>query len=146
MIRNKICNFITLYRLPSQTKDKFEILFKDLDIINKSPFLTVVLGDFNTRSKIQYRNDMRTFEGSKIDIATSSFGLSQIINEPTHVLNNSLSRIGLIFTSQPNLVMHSVVDPLHLVIIKSLFSKFNVKIYFPPLYQRLVWHFQHANI
>ena len=52
MIRNKICNFITLYRLPSQTKDKFEILFKDLDIINKSPFLTVVLGDFNTRSKI----------------------------------------------------------------------------------------------
>ena len=89
---------------------------------------------------------MRTFEVSKIDIATSSFGLSQIINEPTHVVNNSLSRIGLIFTSQPNLVMHSVVDPLHLVTIKSLFSKFNVKIYFPPLYQRLVWHFQHANI
>lgn len=89
---------------------------------------------------------MRTFEGSKIDIATSSFGLSQTINEPTHVLNNSFSRIGLIFTSQPNLVMHSVVDSLHLVTIKSLLSKFNVKIYFPPLYQQLVWHFQHANI
>ena len=40
---------------------------------------------------------------------TSSFGLSQIIEESTNILNNSASGIDLIFTSQPNLVMYSEV-------------------------------------
>ena len=51
------------------------------------------------------------FEGSKIDIETFRFGLSQIINKSTHFLHNTLSGIDLIFTAQPNSVMHSGVDP-----------------------------------
>ena len=51
-IGDKTCNFISLYRSPSQTKDEFENLIKNLEInlehiANKSPFLIVVLGDFN---------------------------------------------------------------------------------------------------
>ena len=34
-----------------------------------------------------------------------------LINEPTHFLENSSSCIGLIFTSQPNLVVQSGVHP-----------------------------------
>ena len=72
--------------------------------------MMVVLGDFNAKL---------TFAKSKIYILTSSFGFNQIINELTHILNNSSSCIDLIFTSQPNLVAESGV-PLstQIVIIK----------------------------
>ena len=88
-IGDKTCNFVSLYRSPSQTKDEFENFIKNLElnlehIANKSPFLIVVVGDFNARMQDWHQNDITTFEGCKIDIATSQFGLSQIIKEPTH--------------------------------------------------------------
>lgn len=51
-------------------------------IVNRSLFLIVVLIDFSSRSEGWYKNDVTTFEGSKIDIAISRFGISQIINGP----------------------------------------------------------------
>ena len=39
----------------------------------------------------------------------STFGLQEIINEPTHIIGDSSSCIDLIFISQPNLVMESGV-------------------------------------
>ena len=42
------CSFIFLYRSPSQFVDNLEL---SLDkVSNQNPFLTVVLGDFNTKS------------------------------------------------------------------------------------------------
>ena len=70
-----------------------------------------------------------------------------MINEPTHLLQNSSSCIDLIFTSQPNIVVESGVHPslhpnCHHQII---FVKFNLKIYYPPPYLREVWHYKEAN-
>ena len=53
-IGNKTCNFASLYRFPSQTKDEFENFIKTLElnlehIANKSLFLFVVLCDFSAR-------------------------------------------------------------------------------------------------
>ena len=146
-IGDKTCNFVSLYRSPGQTKDEFENFIKNLElnlehIANKNPFLIVVLGDFNARMQGWYQNDIATSEGCKIDIATSQFGLTQIMKEPTHIFSNSASRIDLIFTSPPNLVMHSGVHPslhphCHLQIVYTVF-------YSPP-YKRLVWHYQQPN-
>ena len=61
----------------------------------------------NIKSKNWYINSKTTTEGAKIEFATSQYELHQIINEPTHVLENSLSCIDLIFTTQPNLVVDS---------------------------------------
>ena len=52
MIGNKICNFITLYRLPSQNQDNFPAFIDNLEmnletLAQRNPFLMVVLGDFN---------------------------------------------------------------------------------------------------
>ena len=41
-------------------------------------------------------------EGAKIDAITSQFGLKQLIQEPKHILNDSLSYIDLY--SLPNLI------------------------------------------
>ena len=72
-------------------------------------FLIVANGDFNAKSSNWHTGDTTTSEGSKIEAITSQFGLQQIINEPTHIQGNSVPCIDLIFSSQPSLVMSSVI-------------------------------------
>ena len=60
---------------------------------------------------------------------------------------NSFLCIDLNFTSQPNLVIESVVhsslkSSCHRQIV---FAKFNLKVYYPPSYSREVWHFEEAE-
>ena len=65
------------------------------------------------------------FEGSTIESITSQFGLNQLINEPTHLLQNSSACIDLMFTSQPNIVVdsgvHSSFHPFIQIIIMKLY-------------------------
>ena len=105
-------------------------------------YLTVILGDFNAKSSLWCNNDITTYEGSKIDGATSKFGLQQIIKAPTHFICESSSCIDLIFTTQPNLVMESgVYSLLHVNCHHHItFAKFNLKIHYPSPYERDVWH------
>ena len=118
-----------------------------MKLITKNPFLTVALGDFNAKSQTWFRNDKTSYEGSKLDILTCSHGLHQLINEPTHLLDSSSSCIDLIFTSQPNLIIKSGVQPFlhpncHYQLV---FGKFNLSIYHPPPYERTVWNYNRAN-
>ena len=54
-IGSKICNFISLYRSPSQTADNFDSFLDNLklnldEMTDNNPFLLVAIGDFNTPS------------------------------------------------------------------------------------------------
>ena len=116
-------------------------------LAQKGSFLTTIIGDFNAKSFNWYSHDKTNFEGSNIESTTSQSGLHQLINEPTHLLQNSSSCIDLIFTSQPNFVVESGVYPslhpnCHHQII---FAKFNLKICYPSPYLREVWHYKEAN-
>ena len=96
--------------------------------------------DFNAKSKNWYSQDKTSFKGKNIESATSHFGLYQLINEPTHLSENSSSCINLIFTSQSNLVVESGVHPslhpnCHHQIV---FAIFNLMISYPPPYSREV--------
>ena len=118
------------------------------DSFNSNPSLTTVIGDFNAKSKNWPEGDRSTIEGSKIEFLTSQFGLSQIIKELTHILGNSSSCIDLIFTIQPNMVLesgvhHSLHQNCHHQII---FAKFNLKVYYPPPYERTIFHYSQANV
>ena len=137
----KLCNFISLYRSPSQSLDVFEKFADNFElnldkVTNKNPYLIVILGDFNAKSSNWYKHDTTTYEGSKIDAITSQFGLKQLIQEPTHILTDSSSCIDLIFTSQPNLVMESGVhSSLHQNCHHQLlYTKVNLKVSYPPPY------------
>ena len=53
-IGNKLCNFIVLYRSPSQSQDTFESFIDNLElnidaIAAKNPYLIGILGDFNAK-------------------------------------------------------------------------------------------------
>ena len=86
--------------------------------------------------------------GISVESITSQIGLHQIINEPTHILENSSSCIDLIFTSQPNLSLESGTRPslhphCHHQII---YAKFNLEVLYPPSYTCEVWHYQDSNV
>ena len=90
---------------------------------------------------------IKSFEGSQIEFLASQFAMSQVINELTHILDNSKSCIDLIFTSQPNMIMDSGVytsihSNCHHQII---YAKFDLKVFYPLSYERIVWHFSRAN-
>ena len=125
---------------------KFEKLLDD--IRSSRPNFSFILGDFNARSTSWYDCDVDSFEGTKLFSLTSSCGFQQTINEPTHLLKNSSSCIDLIFTDQPYLVIDSGVhsslhENCHHQII---YSKFNLKIEYPPPYQQLIWEYKKAKI
>ena len=148
----KCCKFSFLCRSPYQTQDEFETFLKDfkltLDKIHENnSFMTVVLGDINAKSNNWCKADITSLEGSEIDTIASSYGLNQLIQEPTHILNSSSSCIDLIFTSQPNLVMESGIhSSLHSNCHHQIvFAKFNLSIFYPPPYERTVWYCERAN-
>ena len=111
------------------------------DLLQNNPLLVVVISDFNVISNNWYCRDKSSLEGDTVDTITKQYGLHQVIREPTHILDNISSCIGLIFTSQPNLITGSVVHPSlnpnghHQIV----YAKFNLKVYFLPLYLREVW-------
>ena len=138
-IGGNVCKFLTLYRSSSQNRDEFETFLDNLELhfdhmTDKNPYLMVALGDFNAKSNSWYRNDSTDTEGSKIDILTSTFCFHQIINEATHILNNSSCCIDLIFTSQTNLVKVSGVhSSLHENCHHQItYVKFNLNVIYPP--------------
>ena len=136
-IADKICNFISLYRSPSQSKDEFESFADNLElnvdsIALRNPYLIVVLGDFNAQTKGWYSLGKTTYADTRIDGIASQFGLEQLIHEPTHIFGERFSCIDLIFASQPNLMVESgVQSSLHQNCHHQIvFARFNLKVVF----------------
>ena len=93
------------------------------------------------------QRDINTTEGLKLFSITSSNGFSQLIHDPTHIQANSSYCIDLVFTDQPNLLVNSGVHAFlhsncHHQIVR---SSFNLNIYYPPSYQRLIWDYKKAD-
>ena len=130
-------------------QDEFETFLKNFELTldkihENNPLMTVVLDDFNAKSNNWCKADILSLEVSKIDTITSSYGLNQLIQELTHIVDLSSSCIDLIFTLQLNLVMESGIHSLldsnchhHIV-----FAKFNLCIFYPLPYERTVWYYE----
>ena len=143
---------IVIYRSPSQTAVEFDEFLSNLEkllnfVKQSQPSFTIILGDFNARSKSWWPDDITSPEGRDIDSLTTVHGLQQLISEPTHLLPNSLSCTDLIFTDQPNLVVDSDVHPsLHPNCHHQImFCKFNLMIEYPLPYKHLVWDYKHSD-
>ena len=108
-IGNKLCNFVALYRSPSQTEEKFEIFSDNFELnlgnlSHKNTFLVVANRDINAKSKCWYFNDSTTSHGN---LLFRQFELQQILEKPTHILDHSSSCIDLIFTLKSNVMTES---------------------------------------
>ena len=115
-VTNKKGYIAALCRSPSQTNtvfnnflSNFEKLLYKLSALN--PNISIILGDFNARSKSWWKSNINTIDGTKIDSVITSNGLQQLITQPTHLLANSSSCIDLIFTDQRSLIVDSGIHP-----------------------------------
>ena len=149
---NKKVIVSVIYRSPSQNTDEFDSFLSNFenflnDINKRKPSLSVVTGDFNSRSSSWWSKDANAIEGLKLFSLTFSNGLSQLINKPTHIQTNNASCIDLIFNDQENLCVNSGVhSSLHSNCHQqTVHTSFNLNNYYPPPYQRLVWDYIKAN-
>ena len=79
---NKIYSFVVLYRFPCQSSDEFESFSKNLEltpdrIMQNTPYMMVLLGDFNAKYTNWYKHDKTNFEGIAIENISSQCGLYQ---------------------------------------------------------------------
>ena len=70
-----------------------------------SPLITIILGDFNSRSTSWWVNDKTAIQGTCLATFTNFHDSQQLISGYTHILPNSMSCIDLIFTDQSSLVV-----------------------------------------
>ena len=145
-LKNKKGYAITLYRSPSQSMDEFEQFLLNLDqllhdISSLNPSFVMLLGDFNAKSSSWYSHDITSQEGFRIESLTSFYSFTQLISVPTHILPNSSTCIDLIFVDQPNITRNSGVhSSLHPNCHHQItYLKINLKVDYPPPYERLVW-------
>ena len=64
---NKICDFISLYKLPTQSCDKFENIISNLDLtletlVQRNLFQIMIIGDFCVRHEKLWYDDRATTE------------------------------------------------------------------------------------
>ena len=69
-IGNKVCPFTHLYRSPSQTQNESQTFKSNLKLnldalLCGNPFLTLMIGNFNAKSKDWCSIDITSFEGSE---------------------------------------------------------------------------------
>ena len=84
---------------------------------------------------------------SKTDSLSTTHTFHQLISQPTHLFPASFTYIDLIFTDQPNLVVHDSVHPsLHKNCHHQItFCKWNLKTESPPPNEHLVWDYRKTD-
>ena len=106
---------LSLYRSPSQSLEEFyDFLFSIdqlLSNMSQNPIFLSATGHFNARNSSWWKNDCETREGNGIESLTCSYGLSQLVSDPTYILQNYSSCIDLIFTNQSKFITDSGVHP-----------------------------------
>ena len=99
------CFLTCLYRSPSQNCEQFQSFCDSLDILmnninSLNPAILIITGDLNGKSSKWY----------SFDTITSTASYSQIIDKPTHFINNSSSCIDFIFPSNPSIMVDSGIE------------------------------------
>ena len=144
--------FVVIYRSPSQNSAEFENFIDGLQLVvtriqNENPYSLTIMGDFNCRSNQWWSEDIENIEGSVLDELLDVNNLHQLIGEPTNIRGESMSRIDLIITDQPNLFVETGVHPSldnncqHQIIHGML----NITLPSPPPYKRTIWDYKKAN-
>ena len=123
----------------------FDLLLSNIN--EEIPVHSIITGDFNAPSSNCWKNDITNSVGQELDSLISSTGYSQIVDKATHIVNNSMSCIDLIFCTNTNVtckhgVDTSIFEKYHHNII---FGKIDICVPLPPAYLREVWDYSKAN-
>ena len=84
--------------------DDFEMFIQRIELLtdymrDEKPHCIIFAGDFNSRCKQWWPEDNEDHQGIALDEFIESNALFQLIDQPTHILENSKSCIDLIITN-----------------------------------------------
>ena len=149
---NEKCFFTCLDRSPSQSHEELESFCSSLDsrlfyINNQHPACSIVIGDFNGKCSKWCTSDKDNTAGLELDSIITTAGYSQMINKPTHFINESSPCINVIFSSNTSFIKNceselSIYEKCRHDIV---YGTLNFAIPHPPPYYRDVWDYKHAN-
>ena len=108
--------FVAVYRPHHMSADDFEMFIQRIELLtdymrDEKPHCIIFAGDFNSRCKQRWPEDNEDHQGIALDEFIESNALFQLIDQPTHILENSKSCIDLIITNQPSLFVEFGVHP-----------------------------------
>ena len=115
---------------------------------DEKPHCIIFTGEFNSRSQQWWPGDIENEEGVALDEFIESNNLTQLIDQPPHIMNESRSCIDLIITDQPNILVDYGVHPsLYKMCHHEIkYGKINLSVPPPPSYERKIWEYNNANI
>ena len=137
----KKCFLTYIYHSPSQNQDDLKNFCTNFDkllnnINDELSLCSIVTGDFNARCSTWWKNDTTNLQGQELDSLTLSAGYNQSIDKPTHVINNSMSRIDLMNCTKKSVISNhgvdvSIFDKCHHNVI---YGKINIRVPLPRTY------------
>ena len=145
--------FVGLYRPHEMSSDDFVLFMQCLELLldymyDKKPHCIIFTGEFNCRIQQWWPGGNKNEEGIALDEFIESNNLTQLIDQPTHIMNKSRSCIDLIITNQPNILVDYGVHPsLYKTCHHEItYGKINLSV--PPCssYKRNVWEYNNANL
>ena len=97
-VNNKKCFFTCQYRSPNQSYEELESFCSNLNsllsnINDQHSVCSIVIADFNAKCSKWYTTDEDDTVDLELGSITTTAGYSQMINKPTHFINESSSCI-----------------------------------------------------
>ena len=136
--QNEKCFLTCIYRSPSKNNEEIENFCANFDLLlsninEELPICSIITGDFNARCSNWWKNDITNSVGQELDSLTSSAAYAQIIDKPTHIVNNSMSCIDLVFCTNANIISKhgvdvSIFEKCHH---NTIFGKINIRVPLP---------------
>ena len=110
-------------------------------LITSNRQCSILVGDFNAKLSKLCPSDKDGKAGHDIDTFTTTSGYTQMIGQPTHIMNDKSPCIDLLFTTNNKLlcdvgVEHTIYNNCHHNI---TYESLNLNIPLPPPYHREVW-------
>ena len=151
-ISKKTIFYILIYRKFGQTLEEFNTFIDNFEEIlqkirGENPFCIIISGDFNAHLENWWKGDKSDTFGVDFQNLFNLNGLTQIVNGPTYITNNTKTCIDLVAINQPNLVISNEIHPsLHPNCHHQVnFTQLSIKCPSPPPFKRRVWHYSRAN-
>ena len=130
-INRKKIFFVLSYCHPDLAIIEFDDYVKSLEhiyecICKENPTLTIITGDFNSRSPLFWENDIENSEGRVFNNFLISNNLEELINEPTHIRDcDPQYCIVLMCTDQPYIFnetgfFHPLIPTLNTILFMEL--------------------------
>ena len=115
-ISRKKIFYILCYRKFNQTNDEMNNFFEKFDcalrkIQAENPYCIMIGGDFNAHVKDWYKDGITDTAGVNLLNIFDDHGLTQLVNQPTYIVNNTHTCVDLFATDQPGLVLSNEIHP-----------------------------------